>query len=472
MTWAVSALGLLAAAGCRGPEFTQAAIDRAMLGAGLPSTFWLSVATSAYQTEGNTNSDWEDWELGKFPDGTPHVYGGIPSGRADGSWDLWAKDIAAMEYLGANGYRMSLEWSKLEPQEGQWDEAAFAHYREQLTALRKAGIEPLVTVQHITLPKWVAAHGGWEWDGFVDALARHAAKLGEHYGDLVDNWCTINEPNAIFTVAYVIGRWAPGVTDTARGMQVYARTLDAHAAVAKALRATDTVAARGPEHPATFIGLAHNMVVQQPASSSPLDLLSTSYGDDVVNEMILRGAATGNIDVLMPGQAEIHRFNPDLKGSFDYIGLNYYRRTYVRVDANWGIAVRSFTPAGDWQTGLGWSIDVEGFYDTLKRCAKYGLPVLVTENGAATDDDNLRQQYLRAHIYALERAIADGVDVRGYYHWTLADNFELNDGFHQKCGLFSLDPNDPALTRVPRGSAETFREIARGMGRTPRDVLP
>ena len=262
-------------------------------------------------------------------------------------------------------------------------------------------------MQHITLPKWVAAHGGWEWDGFVDALARHATKLGEHYGDLVDNWCTINEPNAIFTVAYVIGRWAPGVTDTARGMQVYARTLDAHAAVAKALRATDTVAARGPGHPAAFIGLAHNMVVQQPASSSPLDLLSTSYGDDVVNEMILRGAAYRK-HRRVDARTGDRSLQPGPQGLVRLHRAQLLPAHLCAGRSNWGIAVRSFTPAGDWQTGLGWSIDVEGLYDTLKRCAKYGLPVLVTENGAATDDDNLRQQYLRAHIYALERAIADG----------------------------------------------------------------
>jgi beta-glucosidase len=457
---------------CCGPDFSQAAIDRADVGARLPASFMLGVGTSAYQIEGNSDNDWVDWEQGFFADGSPHVANGTPSGRADDSWHLWADDLRALDYLGANAYRLGIEWSRLEPAEGQWDDAAVAHYRDELGALRAHGIEPFVTVQHITLPRWVAAHGGWEWEGIVDALVELGEHLGLAFGDLVDNWVTINEPNAIFSAAYVVGRWAPGVADTSRAVRVYARTLDAHAAIAQALRRSDVVAARGPGYAATFIGLAHNMAVFQAATSSPLDAVISGYGDEVLNEVVPKAVLSGIIDINVPGAPPIVRSNPALIGSFDYLGLNYYRRTDVRIDTVPTPEIRSFTPAFAPQSDLGWEVDARGLYVILKRCASYGWPVVITENGVADPTDALRQQYLRAHVFAMEQAMAEGVDVRGYFHWTLADNFELNAGFTQKLGLFSVDPLDPALKRVPKPSTEVFRAIARRMGRTPAAQLP
>jgi beta-glucosidase len=180
----------------------------------------------------------------------------------------------------------------------------------------------------------------------------------------------------------------------------------------------------------------------------------------------------GIIDLNIPGLEPILRKSPDLLGTFDYLGLNYYRRTDLRLDDLGGFGVRSYTPSGEPQSELGWEIYARGFYEMLQRCAGYGWPIMITENGVADATDALRPGYLRAHVYALQLAMQAGVDVRGYYFWTLADNYELTSGYTQKLGLFTVDPDDPALQRVPKASAETFRDIARAMGRTPKDELP
>jgi beta-glucosidase len=467
---AVAATTLLLGLGCSGPDFSLEAAQKATLGQGLSADFWLGVATSSYQVEGGiTNVDWADWEQGTFPDGTPHIRGGAHAGLASNSWNLWQQDHTAIQYTGANAYRLSVEWARLEPEEGVWDETAFAHYRAVFEDLRARGIEPLVTINHVTLPKWVSAKGGWEWTGIVSSLGELAQKLGERYGDLVDNWCTINEPNAIFASAYLAGWFPPGVTDMSRGLKVYATTLDAHAAIAKALRASDVISARGPGHPATFIGLAHDITLLSPASLSPADLIATSMGEDLVNESVIRGGVTGHIDMVMPGGGEIHRYNPDLKGSFDYIGLNYYRRIAVRFDDVPKIWVADFSP----ETGGSWAVYPQGMYEVIMRYAKYNLPILITENGSATDDENFRTTYFQTHFHAMQLAIAAGADVRGYFYWALIDNFEWKDAFQPKSGLFAVDYTDPNFKRTPRpGILDVFRQIATQLGHTPSDVLP
>jgi beta-glucosidase len=204
--------------------------------AGAPPGFLLGAATSAYQIEGGNHNDWTEWEKGRYPDGTPHVLDGTSAARAADSWNFWRADLSALQLLGANVYRLGIEWSRLEPSEGAWDAAAAARYRQMFAALRAAGITPIVTLYHFTLPTWVAARGGWDWDGAPAALAAFAGRAGAAFGDLVDWWCTINEPNVLVAKSYLAGQWPPGARDPRRAALALAALMRAHGLMTGALR--------------------------------------------------------------------------------------------------------------------------------------------------------------------------------------------------------------------------------------------
>src|SRR4051812_2835763 len=175
---------LTLASACAKPiAFDPAAIAAHPLLAGAPPGFLLGAATSAHQIEGGTHNDWTAWETGRYPDGSPHVLDGATAARAADSWNLWRSDVAALQLLGANVYRLGIEWSRLEPAPGVWDATAAARYREMFAGLRAAGIAPMVTLYHFTLPTWVADRGGWEWDGMPGALAAFAGRAGAAFGD-------------------------------------------------------------------------------------------------------------------------------------------------------------------------------------------------------------------------------------------------------------------------------------------------
>jgi len=434
--------------------------------AGAPRGFFLGAATSAHQVEGGTHNDWTLWEKGSYPDGKPHVADGTTSARAADSWNLWRADIAALQLAGANVYRLGIEWSRLEPTPGAWDQAAAARYREMLAGLRAARIEPLITLYHFTLPLWVSAQGGWDWAGAPAALAAFAGRAGAAFGDLVDWWCTINEPNVLVAKGYLSAEWPPGVRDPARAVRVLAALERAHGLAAQALRAADRVDADRDGH-ATRIGIAHNVRIFDPYSSHPVDRLVARAADGFYNQAFLDAVATGRVRASLPRVLDIDEPFPPLEGSFDYLGLNYYTRELVIGHLfgpdHYVAAAMPGRPRND----LGWEIYPEGLTRVLTRYAERGWPILVTENGVADGRGDERPAFLRAHLYALDRARAEGVNVIGYIHWSLIDNFEWSHGYRGRFGLYTIDFDDPALTRRPTPAVATFQEAARNLGTLP-----
>jgi beta-glucosidase len=463
---------IAAAGGCHKPlTFDQQDIDRHQMLAGVGPGFLLGVATSAYQIEGGNQNDWTDWERGRYADGQPHVADGASASRAADSWNLWRQDVAAVEDLGANVYRLGIEWSRLEPTEGAWDDAAAARYREMLVALRTARrhpIAPMLNLYHFTLPHWLAARGGWEWSGAPEAFAAFAARAADAFGDLVDLWCTLNEPNVYVTKGYIAGQWPPGVRDPARGARVLARLLQAHALAAAAIRVHDRADADG-DGSATRIGLAHNVRVFDPAGG-PVDGLIAGIADNFYNRAIPDAVATGRIHIALPLAITIDEPAPALRGSFDWLGINYYTRDLVRSQIVRAITRRGAPydqvadPARP-HSDMGWEIYPEGLYRLLLSFAPYGWPIIVTESGVADRAGKLRPEFIRSHVYAIDRARAEGVPVIGYLHWSLIDNFEWSHGYEGRFGLYTIDfAGDPALTRRPTAAVATFQALARGLG--------
>jgi beta-glucosidase len=436
--------------------------------------FWLGTATASHQIEGGLDDDWTQWEHGIRSNGQPHIYQGQSAAVACDSWNRWRDDLDAMLALGVNAYRLSIDWSRLQPGPSQpLDDRVVARYREQLAALRAAGVRPVVTLYHFTLPLWAgdAQHFGWESTATAEQLADFCGRAGDAFGDLVDEWITINEPNVVAVNGWLRGEFPPGHSGDQQGMaHALERQLIAHAKCSAALRAHDTVDADGDGR-ATFIGLAHHVRIFEPASPSPLDAEVAGLTDSFFNASVPDALATGRIQLSVPGSVSLDESVPGLKGSADFLGLNYYTRDFIRADLTDPSLSVQYTPTDRPTNSLGWDIYPEGLERSLVRFARYKLPLVITENGTTTEDDSARADFLRAHLYALDRARAEGVDVRGYLHWSLLDNFEWAEGYRAHFGLYAVSgigTETGTLDRVPRQqSGDVFREAANNLGLQP-----
>ncbi|MDW8342530.1 MAG: family 1 glycosylhydrolase [Geminicoccaceae bacterium] len=404
-----------------------------------PEDFLWGAATAAHQVEGfNVASDW--WaaeEAGLLPH---------RSGAACRHLERFEEDFELARRYGHNAHRLSLEWARLEPRPGVFDAEAFAHYARVLAALRARGLEPIVTLQHFTLPRWLAERGGWLASDAIERFARYVAEVARALGSGIRWWLTVNEPTVLAKHGYVTGDWPPfrrGRWDLA--MRVIARMIAAHES---AYRVLHEILAR------PLVSFAHSLPWIEPCDPG--------RWRDRAAAALRRWFLCDSCFWLVR-----ERGRPLL----DFVAVNYYTRSIVRWRAR-GRALFFGVDCVDPHHGdrrrfdeLGQEVWPEGLYRTLCRCARLGLPILVTENGIATTDDGLRIEHLSEHLRALARARAEGVDVRGYLYWTLFDNYEWARGFTAHFGLAALDPENGE--RRPRPAMELFARVARS-GRLPR----
>ncbi|HEX7078060.1 MAG TPA: glycoside hydrolase family 1 protein [Candidatus Eisenbacteria bacterium] len=417
------------------------------------SRFLWGAGTSAHQVEGgNDRNDWSVWELRPGA-----IEGGAKSGDACLHWARYEEDLDLLRALGMNAYRFSIEWSRVEPEAGRIDEGALAHYRAVLEACRARAITPMVTLHHFTSPLWFAGRGGWEDRGNLPLFERHARLIGERFGDLVDWWITVNEPEVLGFYAYSSGIWPPGVSDRSRALTVIANLLEAHALASRALREADRIDADGDGR-ATMIGVAKHWVLLDPKRRFwPLDSFAARVQHAVFNEAVVAALAGGPIDLRIPGAKPAGRRVPALAGSSDFLGVNYYTRWMVTLFGKDSRSARRGAPVSD----LGWEIYPEGLERAIAGCAEHGLPMVVTENGIADREDRFRPAFLRQSLASLDRARLAGADVRGYFHWSLMDNFEWADGTKGRFGLYAVDFARPEGPRVARPSAAVYAEEIR-----------
>jgi beta-glucosidase len=388
-----------------------------------PRGFLWGAATSAHQTEGqNRNTDWwQSEQAGLVP---------YRSGNACESWDRWREDLQLVQQLGLNAYRMSVEWARIEPQPGVVDQSALDHYRQVLEAVRAAGLEPIVTLHHFTNPVWVSEAGGWRRPEVVPRFAAYTDYVSRRLCDLVRWWVTINEPMVFGLFGYLAGAWPPHQHNDFAGYLRHVRhCLAAHAAARQVLRS---------HSPAALASMALHLNPIDPVRyGDPTDRLAVWMYDWLWQGRILRAA----------------------RANLDWVGVNYYFRVLVR----WDVLPWRFFGAPEMgphqKTEYGWEIYPKGLYRVLNRVARLGKPVIVTENGIADADDNQRARYLIAHLRQAHRALREGVDLRGYIHWSLLDNFEWSEGFTKRFGLAEVDL--ATQHRTLRPSAHVYGEIAR-----------
>ena len=421
-----------------------------------PEDFLWGVATSGHQVEGNnTASDWWAWEPGK-------IEGGLTSGRACDAWNRYEEDYATMKSMGLNAYRMGIEWARVEPRPGMWDDAVFAHYEAMMESLSEKGIAICLTLYHWVLPKWVADQDGWENPATCDAFLRFVQEVVNRLGKYPLLWCTLNEPNVYTMFSYVTGEFPPEKRSLRAARRVTRHLLTAHAGAYSIICEGGSKSADPNSRP--LIGIAHNMTDFAPASHSPFDRAIAKYQSKSWNSSYIEALVTGR----MPGPFGDGKPIPGLAGSLTYMGLNYYTRRTVAFRPN-GISnafSQEVFPKGTELNDFGWAVCPEGIYNCLVELGKLRIPVYITENGVADANDSMRPRYIVEHLREVWRAIGSGVDVRGYFYWTFQDNFEWRAGYTQKFGLFELDPTDPNLQRTPRRSAEMYAKIAKANGIT------
>jgi beta-glucosidase len=380
-----------------------------------PDGFRWGTATAAHQIEGGCwNNDWWRWE---------HTEGSgcrEPSGDACDSWNRWPEDVALLRDLGFTDYRFSIEWSRIEPEDGEHSVAALDHYARQCEALLEAGVEPVVTFHHFTTPRWLADRGGWANPATADRFAAFCERAAAHLAGLMGRACTINEPNIVATIGYLMGAFPPGKQDRALRHQANEVFVAAHR------QAVDAIRAAAPGVP---VGLTLSM-----------DDYQAVEGGESKRDQIRRGME----DVFL-----------DATTGDDFLGVQTYSRSRIGPDGR--LPAEEGVPT----LVMGYEYYPQALEATLRRAWAYTkgeVPLLVTENGIGTDDDAQRRAYVRAALEGVLACLADGIDVRGYTYWSLLDNFEWALGYGPRFGLVDCDRT--TFVRTPKDSARWLGRVA------------
>jgi beta-glucosidase len=390
-------------------------------------------ATSSHQVEGGcTNNNWFQFESATNANGRPRILNGQKAGLAADHWNRYRDDIALMKALSLNAYRFSVEWSKIEPREGNVDNDALSHYADVVRDLRAAGIEPMVTLHHFTNPIWFEERGAFLQEHAHEIFGRFVRKVVERLGANVNLWMTINEPSVYALNGYYFGDFPPGEHNPRSAARVLRNILLSHTEAYRVIKLVQ---------PEARVGLAINFFVFDPPSSlNLLDVVSARLISRSINESILRYLRDGVFRFGMPGVVR-ESYNSGIRGAFDYLGLNYYTRFRPRISPFVkGLATAVQDLPAEYSTDMGWEIYPQGLYRALKVLHSYTpKPIYITENGIADAGDTKRARFIEDHLLVMNRAITEGIDVRGYFYWSLLDNFEWALGFTKRFGLYRVD---------------------------------
>jgi beta-glucosidase len=449
-----------------------------------PTNFIWGTATSSYQVEGATKED------GRGPsiwDTFCQRYGKIKNGDtgdvACDHYHRYNQDLDMMKQLGLQTYRFSVAWPRILPTgSGQVNQKGLDFYKRLVEGLHQRGIRPMATLYHWDLPQALQTDGGWTNRDTAKRFAEYSQVVFQALGDQVESWITHNEPWVVAYVGNAFGSHAPGLTDWATAVQVTHTLLLSHGLAVQAFRALNLKN--------TQIGITLNLTQAYPVTDSAEDKAAAGRIDGFQNRWFLdpvfKGAYPadtlayfdkkyGPLDYIKDGDSKI------IASPVDFLGINYYSPSYVANNPLSGYFETDGKSGHHPVTEMGWEIVPQGLYDLLVRLKKdYGdIPLYITENGAAFKDsldsknqvnDGQRLQYLYQHIAAAQRAITDGVNLKGYFAWSLMDNFEWAEGYTKRFGLVYVDYK--TQQRFPKRSALWYQSVIQqnGLGAMPSDL--
>lgn len=417
-----------------------------------PKSFFWGSATSAHQVEGNNHNDWtewekenadrlaeearekwQDWQVKKFPEMLKSE--NYLSGQACDHYNRYEEDFAIAKSLGHNAHRFSIEWSRIEPQEGKFDEKEIEHYRKVILALKKRNLEPFVTLWHWTNPVWIRDAGGWENKKTIEYFLRYVGKIADELGKDIKFWIPINEPAIPMAWGYITGVFPPGVRNLFRARKVMKNLIVAHKKSYTLLHEK-----LGDKIQVGSTSLFH---YYSPYNKyNPFDRLVTwiiyYFGDVYTTDWA--------------------------KDYGDFIGLDYYFTDIIKFSLFKGkYPFVELKNPNDWVSDPGWYVYPEGIYHVLKILKeRYNKPIYIAENGIADAKDKVRKRFIKENIFWMHRAMAEGVDVRGYFYWSLLDNFEWDKGFWPRFGLVEVDYR--TQKRTVRKSALEYAKICKNNG--------
>ncbi len=406
--------------------------------------FYFGVSTSEYQVSGEKgcpNANWVTWEeAGKTKS---------RSGGANEHYTNMDRDIQLIEDLGCNSYRFSVEWSLIEPKNGRFDQKAINHYKALLKKLKKKNITPMVTLHHFTTPRWFEELGGFENEENIHYFVRFAEKMFRALGADVDQFVTFNEPGVLAFMTYGMGEFPPGkaahLNDCGALMK---NLLIAHVQTYRTLKAIN---------PNKQIGIVHQYIGFTPYSGwNPVESVLASYLDYTSHRALLNFFKTNQFSFYIPFVAnQSYEVEKDEK-IIDFLGLNYYSHPLVTMHLDITNPIQSSCYEGEKMTDMPFRMYPQGLYDALKDCQSLDVPLYVTETGIADEKDELRAEFITRVLASLDRAKADGIDVRGFYYWTLMDNFEWAEGYTKKFGLYEYNFETKEVTL--RKGSEAYKE--------------
>lgn len=401
-----------------------------------PDGFVWGSGLSAHQAEGGNHlNDWYRFEQ------QGHVARGEVSGRASMHYERFAEDISLAADLGHGAIKTSVEWSRIEPEEGHFDEEALAHYVRVVTEMRRSGISPYIVLHHFTSPLWLERYGWWEGPETPALFERFVRVVARELAPFVDTWITINEPMLLAGAGYLFGMWPPRVRGYRRAWRVARNLVRAHTLAYDAVHEIAGVCRVGPAVNVTALKQPPGASLKDRLLGGPLDWLANHYFVDAARRRS------------------------------DFIGVQYYSRATVQQLLSGDPTAIPDGMRKLPRSDLGWEIYPKGMYHTVRdvsrRCK---LPVIVTENGIADAADSMRAGFIRDHLVWLHRAMAEGADVRGYLHWALLDNFEWAEGFAPRFGLVAVDYGTGE--RTVRPSARYYEGICRSGEVSLEDPVP
>jgi beta-glucosidase len=404
-----------------------------------PKNFLWGASTASHQVEGGTHNQWSVWELAhanEFAKQASKRLGDLQdwerikpyatnpenyiSGRGVEHYKRFREDFDILQKLNLNAFRFGIEWSRLQPSMGAWDAGALQHYHEYIQELKARGIEPVMNLWHWTMPTWFTDLGGFEKTENLDYWEEFVARIADEFTNEVTYIITINEPNVYASFSYYVGEWPPEERSLLTAFRVYRNLAEAHR------RAYGILKERNKSFQVGLAAQLANIQAKRPHN----------YIDSAITQ-IMRYAWNW-------------WFLNRVRRQQDFVGFNYYFTDYYK-------GFRRVNPSAP-KNDLGWYMEPEGLYPILMRIWRhYKKPIIVTENGVADDRDEYRQWWISETMVAMERAISDGVDIRGYLHWSLLDNFEWKYGWWPKFGLVEVD-REHGMKRKIRPSALWWAE--------------